>query len=94
MSEVMLGQPIELSDAELDLVAGGLAVAGGLVNVPINISQNDVDILNKANILNVTVGDVTLKDIANNNHIMRFLSMARRYESTKKGRNSIEETPA
>src|SRR3954454_13116062 len=67
MSDLMLLEPVELTDAELDMVTGG--IAGGLVNVPIVLNQNDIDILNKANILNVTVGDVTLKDIANNNHI-------------------------
>jgi len=65
MSDQMLMEPVELTDAELDMVTGGL----GLVNIPIVLNQNDIDILNKANILNVTVGDVTLKNIANNNHI-------------------------
>jgi hypothetical protein len=70
MSELMLVEPVELSDAELDLVTGGLAVAaGGLVNVPINISQNDVNLLNNADILNVSVGSITLKDIASNNQV-------------------------
>lgn len=68
MSAMLLPEAVELTDAELDLVTGGLAVAGGLVNVPINISQNDVDILSQGGIV-VTVGDITVKDIANNNNI-------------------------
>ena len=68
MSAMLLSEAVELTDAELDLVTGGLAVAGGLVNVPINISQNDVDILTQRGIV-VTVGDITVKDIANNNNI-------------------------
>lgn len=69
MTELMLREPIELTDAELDLVTGGLAVAGGLVNVAINISQNDVDLLNNANILNVSTGNISLKNIASNNNV-------------------------
>jgi hypothetical protein len=65
---MLLPDAVELSDAELDLVTGGLAVAGGLVNVPINITQNDVDILSQGGIV-VTVGDITVKDIANNNNV-------------------------
>ena len=68
MSAMLLPEAVELTDAELDLVTGGLAVAGGLVNVPINITQNDVDILSQGGIV-VTVGDITVKDIANNNNI-------------------------
>ena len=68
MSAMLLPEAVELTDAELDLVTGGLAVAGGLVNVPINISQNDVDILSQGGIV-VTVGDITVKDIANNNNV-------------------------
>jgi hypothetical protein len=68
MSAMLLPEAVELTDAELDLVTGGLAVAGGLVNVPINITQNDVDILSQGGIV-VTVGDITVKDIANNNNV-------------------------
>jgi hypothetical protein len=68
MSAMLLPEAVELTDAELDLVTGGLAVAGGLVNVPINISQNNVDILSQGGIV-VTVGDITVKDIANNNNV-------------------------
>lgn len=68
MSDQTLVEPVELTDAELDFVTGGLAVAGGLVNVPINISQNDVDILSNKGIV-VTVGDITVRDIANNNNV-------------------------
>jgi hypothetical protein len=62
----------ELTDAELDAVAGGqAAAAGGLVNVALNVEN--VDILRNSNILNnVDVLDnvnVTLRDIARNNNI-------------------------
>jgi hypothetical protein len=68
MAEQMLLEPVELTDAELDMVGGGLALAGGLVNVPVNISQNTVNVLSQHGI-DVTVGDITLKNIANNNNI-------------------------
>lgn len=68
MADQMLLEPAELTDAELDMVAGGLAVAGGLVNIPVNISQNDVNVLSQHGI-DVTVGDITVKDIANGNKI-------------------------
>jgi len=55
----------ELSDAELDAVAGGQSNAGGLVAVAVNIG--DVDILKDRGIV-VNVND-TLNDIANNNKI-------------------------
>jgi len=72
MSDLMLLAPVELTDAELDLVTGGFAsAAGGLVNVALNAEQ--IDVLRGANILNnVSVLDnnnVTIKDIANANKI-------------------------
>jgi len=55
----------ELSDAELDAVAGGQSNAGGLVAVAVN--AQDIEILtNRGLVVNV---DDTLKDIANNNHV-------------------------
>jgi hypothetical protein len=66
MPQLMLAEPVELTEAELDLVTGGLA--GGLVNALVNITGNDVTVLSNHGI-DVTIGDVTVKDIANNNHI-------------------------
>ena len=67
MSELMLAEPTELMDAELDLVTGGLAVAaGGLVNLA--LSTGNIAILSNHGI-DVTVGDVTIQNIANNNNL-------------------------
>ena len=61
-----LPEMIPLSDAELDLVAGGqAAAAGGLVNIALNVEN--VDVLRNANI-NVLNG-ITIQDIANNNNV-------------------------
>jgi hypothetical protein len=66
MSELLLREPVELTDAELDLVTGGLALAGGgLVNLA--LSTGNIDVLNGANI-NVLSGN-TIKDVANNNDL-------------------------
>ncbi|MFL6796056.1 MAG: hypothetical protein ACJ8F3_01440 [Xanthobacteraceae bacterium] len=63
-----LPEIVELSDAELDAVAGGqAAAAGGLVNLALNAQQ--IDILRNANINVLDNNNVTLADIANNNHI-------------------------
>jgi hypothetical protein len=43
MSDVLVREPIELSDAELDMVVGG-ANQSGLVNVAVEHSLNDVNI--------------------------------------------------
>jgi hypothetical protein len=43
MSEKTLLEPVELSDAELDMVVGG-ARQSGLVNVAVEDSLNDVNI--------------------------------------------------
>jgi hypothetical protein len=67
MSELVLADPVELTDAELDLVTGGLAVAaGGLVNLA--LSTGNIDILSNHGI-DVTVGDITIQNIANNNNV-------------------------
>ena len=59
---------IQLSEAELDAVAGGQAVAaGGLVNVALN--DINVDILRNANINVDVLNGLTIKDIANNNNV-------------------------
>ncbi|HKG00067.1 MAG TPA: hypothetical protein VKB15_05530 [Xanthobacteraceae bacterium] len=61
-----LPEMIPLSDAELDAVAGGHAVAaGGLANIAVDI--DDVNVLNHF-FINVNVED-TLRDIANNNNV-------------------------
>jgi hypothetical protein len=66
MSEILVLQPVELTDAELDLVTGGLALAGGgLVNVA--LSTGNIDVLRNANI-DVLSGN-TVKDFANNNNL-------------------------
>ena len=72
MSDLMLVEPVELTDAELDLVTGGQAgAAGGLVNLALNLEQ--IDILRGSPILNnVSVLDnntVTIRDVANANRI-------------------------
>jgi hypothetical protein len=41
--------PVELNDGELDAVAAGI-LNGGLVNADVIISNNQVDILNNANL--------------------------------------------
>jgi hypothetical protein len=68
MSDLMLLEPVELTDAELDMVTGGLAVAGGLVNIPINIDQNTVNVLSNHGI-DVNIGSISLRDIASHNNI-------------------------
>jgi hypothetical protein len=66
MSENVLFQPVELTDAELDLVTGGALATGGLVNV--TLSDVNVAILTDHG-LNVNVSDITVKNIANNNNL-------------------------
>jgi len=57
---------MELSDRELDFVAGGAALAGGgLVNVALN--AENIDVLRNANI--DVLNGVTVQDIANNNNV-------------------------
>jgi hypothetical protein len=56
MSELMLTEPTELNDAEIDMVTGGALLAGGLVNVQLS----DVSVLNH------DFNNITIKDIANN----------------------------
>ena len=68
MSELMLVEPVELSDAELDQVTGGLAVAaGGLVNLA--LSTGNINVLNGANIDVLSGNNVTIQDIANHNNL-------------------------
>lgn len=63
-----LPEMMPLSDADLDAVAGGQAVAaGGLVNLALNV-QN-VDILRNANINVDIIDDVTISNVANNNNV-------------------------
>jgi hypothetical protein len=51
--------PVELDDAELDLVTGGALATGGLVN----ITLNNISILDNNNV------PITIKDLANNNNV-------------------------
>ena len=58
----------ELSNAELDAVAGGQAgAAGGLVNVALNVEN--IDILRGADIDVIDDITVTLRDIAKHNNV-------------------------
>jgi hypothetical protein len=60
----------ELSEVELDMVAGGLAVAGpGLANVALNLSDIDIDVLRNADIDVIDDVNVTLRNIANSNNV-------------------------
>src|SRR5436305_4435112 len=63
MPELMLTEPVELTEAELDLVTGGSVVSGGLVNV--TLSDTNVQVLNDLHLLN----GLTIKDVANNNQL-------------------------
>lgn len=59
---------VELSDADLDAVAGGSALAaGGLVNLALSVE--DIEILEGANINVDVIDDVSIRDVANNNNI-------------------------
>lgn len=58
----------ELSNAELDAVAGGQAgAAGGLANVAVNVEN--IDILRGADIDVIDDVTVTLRDIAKHNNV-------------------------
>ena len=58
----------ELTNAELDAVAGGQAgAAGGLVNVALNVEN--IDILRGADIDVIDDVTVTLRDIAKHNNV-------------------------
>ena len=59
MQENALIEPMELDDAELDLVTGGVLVTGGLVN----ITLDNISILDNNNV------PITIKDLANNNNV-------------------------
>lgn len=58
---------VELSDTDLDAVAGGAnsLAAGGLVNLALSV--DNIDVLRNANI--DVIDNVTLRDIANNNNV-------------------------
>jgi len=58
----------ELTNAELDAVAGGQAgAAGGLVNVALNVEN--IDILRGADIDVIDDVTITLRDIAKHNNV-------------------------
>jgi hypothetical protein len=61
MSEMMLPEPVELTDTELDAVAAG----HGLVHI--DLTGNNIEIL-KNIFVDVEVED-SIKDIANNNQV-------------------------
>lgn len=61
MSDLVLAEPFELTDAELDLVTGG-----GLVNV--TLSNTNIDIL-KNHGIDVNVDNITIQNIANKNNL-------------------------
>jgi hypothetical protein len=61
MSDTMLLDPVELIDAELDLVTGGQ----GLVNV--TLTGNNISVLDGLNLLNNNNVPVTIRNVANNN---------------------------
>jgi len=64
----MMTKMRELSNAELDAVAGGQAgAAGGLVNVALNVEN--IDILRGADIDVIDDVTVTLRDIAKHNNV-------------------------
>jgi hypothetical protein len=67
-----LREMVELSGADLDVVAGGVAqgvgtAAGGLVNVA--LGAVNVEVLKNADIDVDIIDDVTIKNIANANNI-------------------------
>jgi hypothetical protein len=65
-----LPEIVELSDAELDAVAGGQsAAAGGLANIAVNVEEVDIlnDSLNNLEIIDDVT--VTIRDIAKHNNI-------------------------
>ena len=59
--------PVELIDGELDLVAAGAVITGGLVNV--TLTGTNVDILNGLNLLNNNNVPITIRNVANNNQL-------------------------
>ena len=59
--------PVELTDGELDIVAAGAVITGGLVNV--TLTGTNVDILNGLNLLNNNNVPITIRNVANNNQL-------------------------
>lgn len=64
MSDIVLNDPIELTEAELDCVSAGAAGALGLVAVAVSVSHtlNDIQIANHA-----------LENSLDNNHVNVFV---------------------
>jgi hypothetical protein len=62
-----LSEITELSDAELDAVAGGHALAAGLVNLALNVEN--VDVLRNADINVDLIDDITIRNVANRNDV-------------------------
>ena len=52
MSDLMLLEPVELTDAELDLVTGGAAAVADLIGVAVDVSnvanKNTIQVANNA----------------------------------------------
>ena len=67
MPDLMLREPIELTEAELDLVTGGAVLTGGLVNV--TLTGTNVSILNGLNLLNNNNVPITIRNVANGNDV-------------------------
>ncbi|HEX6443032.1 MAG TPA: hypothetical protein VF007_12645 [Stellaceae bacterium] len=68
MSELMVREPFELTDTELDLVTGGLSVAaGGLVNVA--LTTGDIDVLRNAFQNANILSGFSIRDVASHNNL-------------------------
>jgi hypothetical protein len=60
--------PVELTDAELDLVTGGLSVAaGGLVNVA--LTTGDIAVLTNAFQGSTILSGFSIRDVASHNNL-------------------------
>lgn len=69
MPDNTLIAPVELTEAELDLVTGGAVLTGGLVDV--TLTGTNVDILGGASFLNNLTANVpvTVRNVANANQV-------------------------
>lgn len=67
MADLMLHEPVELTEAELDLVTGGAVLTGGLVNV--TLTGTNVSVLNGLNLLNNNNVPITIRNVANANDV-------------------------
>ena len=67
MTELTLLDPVELTDAELDLVTGGAVLTGGLVNV--TLTGTNVSVLDGLNLLNNVNVPINIRNVANANQV-------------------------